>query len=153
MYEDGLTLTEEEVLTNKQRGTLTFRTEFAGTVIKGDMQAKAFTTQTLNKNWYTVRLLNRQRFQKLPHYTSYIHPRIKRAVIIGMMIRLDTQNTDERLFRKHFARSIMELRSIAYTEQFIINALSTLRKRPSWRNRSRWMRKLTTIIFRKRLNK
>ena len=153
VYEDGLTLTEEEVLTKKRKGILTFRTEFAGTVIKGDMHANAFTTQTLNKNWYTVRLLNRQRFQKLPHFTSYIHPRIKRAVIIGMMIRLDTQNTNEKLFRKHFARSIMELRSIAYTEQFIINALGTLRKRPSWRNRSKWMRKMTTIIFRQRLNK
>ena len=100
VYEDGLTLTEEEVLTKKRKGILTFRTDFAGTVIKGDMHAKAFTTQTLNKNWYTVRLLNRQRFQKLPHFTSYIHPRIKRAVIIGMMIRLDTQNTNEKLFKK-----------------------------------------------------
>ena len=153
VYKDGLTLTEEEITTKIQKGKRTFRTEFAGTIIKGEMTAENFTTQTLNKNWYTVRLLNRQRFQKLPHYTSYIHPRIKRAVIIGMMIRLDTQNTNERLLRKHFARSIMELRSIAYTEQFITNALSTLRKRPSWRSRSKWMRKMTTIIFRKRLNK
>ena len=146
VYKDGLTLTEEEITTKIQKGKRTFRTEFAGTIIKGEMTAENFTTQTLNKNWYTIRLLNKQRLPKLPHYMSYIHSRIKKAVITGMMIRLDTQNSNEKLLRKHFARSILELRSISYTESFISNALSTLHKRPSWRNRLLWMRKLITAI-------
>ena len=82
VYTDGLTLTEEKITTIIRKGKRTFRTEFAGTVIKGEMTEENFTTQTLNKNWYTIRLLNRQRFQKRPHYTSYIHP-IKKAVITG----------------------------------------------------------------------
>ena len=149
VYKDGLTLTEEEITTKIQKGKRTFRTEFAGTIIKGEMTAENFTTQTLNKNWYTIRLLNKQRFPKLPHYTSYIHSRVKKAVITGMMIRLDTQNSNEKLFKKHFARSILELRSISYTESFISNALSTLHKRPSWRNRILWMKKLITAIFKR----
>ena len=147
VYGDGLTLTEETVQTKKKKGRMTFKTEFAGTIIKGDMNAKMFTTQTLNKNWYTVRLLNRQRFPKLPHYKSYIHPRIKKAMIMGMMIRLDTQNSNEKLFKRHFARSILELRSIDYTEKFITQALSTLHKRPSWRNRLLWMKRIINTIF------
>ena len=124
-----------------------FRTDFAGTIIKGDFEATTFTTQTLNKNWRTIRLIGRQRFQKLPHYNSYIHPRIKRAMITGMMIRLDSQNSTELLLKQHFAKSIMELNSIGYTEQFITHTLSTLQKRPSWRNRILWMRKLTHTTF------
>ena len=124
-----------------------FRTDFAGTVIKGDFEANTFTTQTLNKNWHTIKLLGRQRFQKLPHYESYIHPRIKRAMIIGMMMRLDSQNSTESLLKQHFAKSVMELNSIGYTEQFITHTLSTLQKRPSWGNRILWMRKLTHTTF------
>ena len=81
VYEDGLTLTEETIKIKKKGHTTVFSTEFAGTVIEGDLNAHTFTTQTLNKNWYTIRLLNRQRFQKLPHFNSYIHSRIKKAVI------------------------------------------------------------------------
>ena len=147
VYRDGLTLTEETIVTKERKGKVIFKTDFAGTIIKGDMRAESFTTETLNKNWYTVRLLNRQRFPKLPHYNSYIHPRIKRAVITGMMIRLDTQNTNEKLLKRHFARSILELKSIAYTKVFITKALSTLHKRPSWRNRTLWMRKILDTIF------
>jgi hypothetical protein len=147
VYEDGLTLTEETVTRIRKQETLMFRTDFAGTIIKGDFEANTFTTQTLNKNWRTIRLTGRQRFQKLPHYNSYIHPRIKRAMITGMMIRLDSQNSTELLLKQHFAKNIIELNSIGYTEQFITHALSTLQKRPSWRNRILWMRELTHTIF------
>ena len=147
VYRDGLTLTEETVTTRRKQTTRLFKTDFAGTIIEGDLNAKAFTTQTLNKNWHTVRLLNRQRFQKLPHYESYIHPRVKRAMIVGMMIRLDTQNSTEHLFKRHFARSIMELKSIDYTEQFVTHALSTSQKRVSWKNRILWMKTITHAIF------
>ena len=85
-------MTQENIQIKNKKGCIQggkiFRTEFAGTIIEGDLNAKAFTTQTLNKNWYTIRLLGKQRFQKLPHFTSYIHHRIKRAIITGMMIRL-----------------------------------------------------------------
>ena len=144
VYKDGLTLTEETVTTKKKRGTKIFKADFAGTIIEGDFNAQTFTTQTLNKNWHTIRLLNRQRFQKLPHYKSYIHPTVKR---VGMTIRLDTQNSTEHLFKRHFARSIMELKSIDYTEHFITHALSTLQKRVSWRHRILWMKNITHTIF------
>ena len=74
----------------------------------------------------------------------------EKAMIIGMMIRLDTQNSTEKLFKKHFARSIMELKSIDYTEQFITNALSNLHKRPAWRNRLLWMKNIIPTIFKPR---
>ena len=45
-----------------------FKTEFAGTIIKGNMTAGNFATQTLNKNWYTIRFNTEQ--AKVPKTTT-----------------------------------------------------------------------------------
>ena len=133
VYSDGLTI-EEEPYAIYNRGTVTqFKTEFAGTVISGNMNSTEFGCQTLNKNWKHLRRTGKQKIAKYPHHYCYIHDRIKYGVIIGSINRMDSQNTWQKTLRKHLYRNIYEMKMIGYTERSIKKVIYKLKRKDKWK--------------------
>jgi hypothetical protein len=140
VYCDGLHVTIEEekyelIQTDNSAHTM-FRTEFAGTVITGQLNAEKFSCTTLNKNLAELRQTGAQKKARYPPAISYIHDKTKLGVIIGSIIRIETQNTTERDLLRSEQEMLFEMSIIGYQKEFLKKALFRVRKKKSWKSRA-----------------
>ena len=150
VYADGLTV-KREPITMYMKGTQKrFKTDFAGMTITGNLipeHSADFTCETLNKNWEHLKKTGTQKIAKYPPNVSYIHDRIKTGVIIGSMIRMKTQNSNQQLLHKHIARNLTEMKAIGYTQNFLGKTLFKLKKKPGWQNTAKTMLKFVRTVL------
>ena len=123
--------------THIKEGNTYFRHDFAGSVIMSDMTAKYFKCKTLNNNKEMLRSEGIQKIARYPPAKSYIHNKIKEGVIIGSLIRMETQNTEETDLMEAIHDYIDELKTIGYTEEMIMAPVpvNKMKRKHRWRKR------------------
>ena len=133
VYKGGLNL-ELEPIKWKGNGTK-FIQEFAGTKIIGYRNMEDLYTRTNNKNIENVRKENKQKYPRYPGDRTYTHNQVKQGVIIGTMIRTETQNTYEKHKREAILDDVREFESIGYDIEYITKVMNKIGRREGWQER------------------
>lgn len=135
VYCDGLTIEEEPFELTEANDSISFNTDFAGTVISGNMDATEFKCKTLNKNWESIRIHNKQKKARYPPENTYAHDRMKMGVIIGSAVRIETQNTTEYDLIRSMKEMLFEMKVIGYDKRFLMKAMHKVKKKRNWKPR------------------
>ena len=96
---------------------------------------QVFACTTLNKNWESLQKRGIQKKARYPPAASYIHEKTKLGVIIGSVIRIETQNTTEHGLLRSQKEMLFEMKAIGYDLNFLMRALHKVQRRAEWRGR------------------
>ena len=64
-----------------------------------------------------------------------MHSKIKEGVIIRSLVRIETQNTEEKDLMEAIQDYVDELKTIGYTEEMIMTSVNKMKRKHRWRKR------------------
>lgn len=133
VYKGGLNLEIEPIgwKNNKKK----FIQKFAGTKVIGYKNIEDLYIRTSNKNIGSIENRGKQKFPRYPGKSTYIHDQVRQGVIIGTMIRTETQNTYEKHKVESMIDDIKEFESIGYEIEYIMRVINKIRRREGWEKR------------------